>query len=67
MEGLTFYNINTLYGTTGLEFGQEGTANTLYSINKETGEATPINRLGQSFNGYIPKDFEAVSCFPVCR
>lgn len=67
MEGLTFYNSNTLYGTTGIEFQQEGSANTLYHINKDTGEATPINGLGQGFDGYMPRDFEAVSCFPVCR
>lgn len=67
MEGMTFYNSNTLYGTTGYEFPDLGTSNTLYQINKDTGEATPVSKTGKSFEGYIPHDFEAVSCFPVCR
>ncbi|MBU4234741.1 MAG: DUF11 domain-containing protein [Proteobacteria bacterium] len=67
MEGLTFYNTTTLYGTTGYEFQGMGTANTLYRINKDNGEVTPVKQLEQNLNGYIPSDFEAVSCFPVCR
>lgn len=67
MEGLTYYNSSTLFGTTGTEFQQQGTANTLYIIHKDTGAVSPVSRLEQSFNGYIPKDFEAVSCYPICR
>jgi uncharacterized repeat protein (TIGR01451 family) len=65
MEGLTLYNNNVLYGSTGMEFS--GTANTLYRIEKQTGETTPVNQLDQNINGYIPTDFEAISCFPICR
>jgi hypothetical protein len=67
MEGLTFYNTNTLYGTTGYEFPELGTSNTLYQINKDTGEATPVSQAGTRIGGYVPYDFEAISCFPVCR
>ncbi len=65
MEGLTLYNNNVLYGSTGMEFG--GTANTLYKIEKQTGATTPVNQLDQNINSYIPTDFEAISCFPICR
>jgi uncharacterized repeat protein (TIGR01451 family) len=67
MEGLTLYNRSTLYGTTGLEFGSYGTSNTLYKIDKISGETTAVKNLDQDFNGYIPSDFEAISCFPVCK
>lgn len=64
---MTLYNTRDLYGTTGLEFGTEYTDNTLYRINKRSGESTPILRLDRNFNGYVPIDFEAITCFPVCR
>ncbi|MEN8199164.1 MAG: SdrD B-like domain-containing protein, partial [Thermodesulfobacteriota bacterium] len=66
MEGLTLYNARTLYGTSGIEYSYQGIDNTLYMIKKYTGETTKINRLDQNFNGYIPIDFEAIECFPVC-
>lgn len=67
MEGLTLHDKNTLYGTTGLEFMGEGTANTLYKIDKQTGETKAITRLDKNFDGYVPTDFEAISCFPICK
>lgn len=67
MEGLTLYNARTLYGSTGIEFGAEGTANTLYWIDKATGETRRISRLDKDFNGLVPNDFEAISCFPICK
>jgi len=67
MEGLTLYNTRTLYGTTGNEFSQDGTDNSLYTIEKKTGIAKVITRLDQNFNGYIPEDFEAITCFPICK
>ncbi len=67
MEGLTLHNTKVLYGTTGIEFTGEGTENSLYSIDKASGETTRITRLDKDFNGYVPGDFEAISCFPVCK
>jgi uncharacterized repeat protein (TIGR01451 family) len=67
MEGLTLYNRSTLYGTTGLEFSSYGTSNTLYKIDKISGETTAVKKLDQDFNGYIFNDFEAISCFPICK
>jgi hypothetical protein len=68
MEGLTPYSRSALYGTTGIEFSEKRTAETLYRINKVSGESTPVIRLNKVFdNGYVPFDFEAISCFPVCR
>ncbi len=66
MEGLTFYHGNILYGTTGYEFALQGTSNSLYKLNSATGAAQSVLRLDRSFNGYVPKDFEAIAC-PVCR
>jgi len=66
MESLTFYNASTLFGTTGVEF-MNSSANSLYRIDKNTGKTTPLIRLDQNFNGYIPGDFEAIDCFPTCR
>jgi len=67
MEGLTLYNTKVLYGTTGYEFTSEGTDNILYKINKASGETVPITRLDKDFNGYVPGDFEAITCFPICK
>jgi uncharacterized repeat protein (TIGR01451 family) len=67
MEGLTLYNTRVLYGTTGYEFTSEGTDNILYKIDKASGETVPVTNLGKDFDGYVPKDFEAISCFPICK
>jgi len=67
MEGLTLHNHKTLFGSTGVEFGSFGTANSLYKIDRATGETTFVSKLDQSFNGYVPQDFEAITCFPVCK
>lgn len=67
MEGLTLYNARALYGTTGIEFEAEGTANGLYRIDKATGDTSEVTLLGKGFNGLIPNDFEAISCFPICK
>jgi hypothetical protein len=64
MEGLSFHTINTLYGTSGVKFEVEGTENSLYRIDKTTGETVPVTRLDKNFDGYIPSDFEAIDCFP---
>ncbi|RTZ94981.1 MAG: hypothetical protein DSY90_14575, partial [Deltaproteobacteria bacterium] len=66
MEGLTFYNDTTLFGTTGMEF-ESSTGNTLYRINKDNGQTQPVIGLDKNFNGLIPRDFEAIDCFPACR
>lgn len=67
MEGITLYKGKVLYGTTGVEFTSEGTDNTLYKIDKVSGETVGVSRLDRDLNGYIPVDFEAISCFPVCK
>ncbi len=67
MEGLTFYHGNNLYGSTGVEFPEMGTDNSLYHIDSQTGTTERVIRLDQNFDGYIPNDFEAVACHPVCR
>jgi hypothetical protein len=67
MEGLTLYNNKTLFGTTGTEFSGQGTSNSLFKIEKETGVTTLISHLDQDFNGYIPGDFEAIECLPICK
>ena len=66
VEGLTLYNTKYLYGTTGLGFSSQGTDNTLYIIDKKTGQSTPITPLDLDFDGYRARDFEAITCFPVC-
>jgi hypothetical protein len=63
MEGLFFNKGGFLYGTTGLEFTGEGTDNTLYKIDSESGITEPVTRLDRDSDGYVPNDFEAVSCF----
>lgn len=67
MEGLAFHSSGTFYGTTGIEFAWEGTANTLYRIDRATTSAEKITRLDRDFDGLIPSDFETISCFPVHR
>ncbi len=67
MEGFTSYNHDFFYGTTGLEFREQGTDNSLYRIEKSSGTTEFILRLDQEFDGYIPGDFEAIACFPVCK
>ncbi len=67
MESLTLYDPSKLYGATGTEFTARGTANTLYEIDKLSGECRAITRLDKNFDGYIPRDFEAISCFPICK
>ncbi len=66
LEGLTFYHGSSLYGTTGFEFPNRGTTNTLYRIDKATGTSEAILRLDQNFNGLIPNDFESIAC-PICK
>lgn len=67
VEGLTLYNTRVLYGTSGVEFTDKGTDNSLYRIDKQSGATEIITRLDQNFNGFIPTDFEAISCFPICK
>jgi protocatechuate 3,4-dioxygenase beta subunit len=67
MEGLTLYNNKTLFGTTGLEFGSQGTSNSLFKVEKDTGVTTFVTRLDKNFGGYVPGDFEAIECLPICK
>ena len=67
VEGLTLFSLNSLYGVSGFEFSAAGTSATLFRINKNTGESTPVTNLAQDFNGYIPDDFEAITCYPICK
>jgi SdrD B-like domain len=67
MEGFTLYNSRYFYGTTGIEFANLGTDNTLYRIDKTSGKTEAVTRLDRTFDGYVPSDFEAISCFPVCK
>ncbi len=66
MEGLTFYHGGSLYGTTGYEFDNQGTNNTLYRIDKASGKTQFFLRLDNSFDGLVPIDFESITC-PVCE
>jgi flagellar hook assembly protein FlgD/fibronectin type 3 domain-containing protein/subtilase family serine protease len=67
MEGMTLYNNTTLCGTTGMRFADQSTHDTMYVIEKETGKAEAMIPLDQDFDGYLPHDFEAISCFPICK
>lgn len=67
MEGFTSYNQIFFYGTTGLEFQEQLTDNSLYKIEKSSGTTEFVICLDQEFEGYIPGDFEAIACFPVCK
>ena len=67
MEGLTLYNNKTLFGTTGTEFVGTNTANSLYKIDKASGETTFVSRLDKNFDGLVPRDFEAIECLPICK
>ena len=67
MEGLTVYNHKYFYGTTGVEFPDLKTDNTLYRIEKATGRTEAVTRLDRTVKGYEPFDIEAISCLPVCK
>jgi hypothetical protein len=67
MEGLTLHNHQTLFGTTGTEFASYGTANSLFKIDRATGETTFVSKLDQSLDGYVSTDFEGITCFPICK
>lgn len=66
MEGLTFYFRSTLYGTTGIEFQEEGNDNSLFTIDAQSGQSSLVTPLDSMINGFNPYDFEAVSC-PICK
>ncbi|MEN8199734.1 MAG: SdrD B-like domain-containing protein, partial [Thermodesulfobacteriota bacterium] len=65
-EGFTIYNHNHYYLTTGIEFVALGTDNTLYKVDRQTGQTEKIIRLDQQFDGFTPIDFEGITCAPVC-
>lgn len=66
-EGVTFVRDKTFYGTTGVEFKSKGTHNSLYKISKGSGFVEFISRLDRNINGYVPSDFEAITCYPICE
>lgn len=58
IEGLSFFNDGTMYGSTGDNFNAHNFKNHLFHIDPATGIGTPIG----PFPGGGPKDYEALAC-----
>ena len=68
VEGLSHFKNNVFFGTTGIETGnqQSENRNGFFKIKIDPMTSNKIIDLDQNFNGYLPYDFEAVSC-RICR
>jgi hypothetical protein len=68
VEGLTYYNDDLFFGTTGIETNTVPGVfkSSFYVIELNSRKSERIIDLEQNFNGYVPYDFEAVTC-ELCR
>ena len=64
VEGLSYYNDDLFFGTTGIETNTRPgvSKSSLYIIELNPMNSERIISLDQNFNGYVPYDFEAVTC-----